>query len=505
MARSADQTRLIAYQRFGLGPRLGASVVGDLRSAVLDELAKPDLALVTPAELSTAAQSKAVIGAGGIDNLPALGGAAPAITGTAMFAAHIADEARVQAQRKDRKLAAQAAPQMVPGADAAPSMAASPVRPVLPEPPRPAELFFRREVLARFNHAYAQPVGFVERLVQFWSNHFTVSIQKGLPLRALAGPFEREAIRPNVLGTFETMLLAVERHQAMLIYLDNRGSIGPNSRAGQNGKRGLNENLAREILELHTLGVAGGYSQSDVTALARILTGWTVAGAEGRLGAPGATVFNANAHEPGSHGLLGKVYAEDGGGQAEAALRDLARHPSTATFIATKLVRHFVADDPPKVLVARLEKVFRDTGGHLGAVSRALIEAEEAWAAPLTKLRGPYEFLVAAVRATDRPPVEPGPVNASLNAMGQPLWGAQGPNGYSDSVATLAVPEAMKTRLEVAAAVARRVGGALNPAELADSLYGGALSSETRQAISRAESKPQGLALLLMSPEFMRR
>src|SRR5439155_635488 len=168
-----------------------------------------------------------------------------------------------------------------------------------------------------------------------------------------AGSFEREAIRPYVLGRFGDMLKAVEQHPAMLFFLDNQQSLGPDSRAGKNRNRGLNENLAREILELHTLGVGGGYSQEDVTSLANIITGWTYAGRLGQLGAPGSFVFNANAHQPGAQRVMGKIYDAPGVAQGEAVLADIARHPSTAKFIATKFARHFVADDPPPALVAR--------------------------------------------------------------------------------------------------------------------------------------------------------
>ena len=224
-------------------------------------------------------------------------------------------------------------------------------------PPQPLNIIqktFRAEALARLQRAIIADCGFVERLVVFWSNHFCISANKGGLARMWAGSFEREAIRPHVLGRFADMLKAVEQHPAMLFFLDNQQSLGPDSRAGQNRNRGLNENLAREIMELHTLGVGGGYSQDDVTSLARIITGWTYAGRQGQLGAPGTFVFNANAHQPGAQRVLGKIYEANGVAQGEAVLADIARHPSTAKFIATKFVRHFVADDPPPALVARL-------------------------------------------------------------------------------------------------------------------------------------------------------
>ena len=248
------------------------------------------------------------------------------------------------------------------------------MQPTAPKPaPPPLNVIqktFRAEALARIQRACVADCGFAERLVMFWSNHFCISATKGELARIWAGSFEREAIRPHVLGRFGDMLQAVEQHPAMLFFLDNQQSLGPESRAGVNRKRGLNENLAREIMELHTLGVGSGYSQDDVTSLARIITGWTFAGREGKLGAPGSFVFNANAHQPGAQRLLGKIYPERGVAQGEAALADIARHPATAKFIATKFARHFVADDPPPALVARLRDVFVKSDGDLGRCRR---------------------------------------------------------------------------------------------------------------------------------------
>ena len=280
---------------------------------------------------------------------------------------------------------------------------------------------YRAEALARLQRAMIADCGFTERLVTFWSNHFCISANKGELARIWAGSFEREAIRPHVLGRFADMLKAVEQHPAMLFFLDNQQSLGPDSRAGQNRKRGLNENLAREIMELHTLGVGGGYTQDDVTSLARIITGWTFAGRQGQLGAPGTFVFNANAHQPGPQLLLGRTYEDNGLAQGEAALADIARHPSTAKFIATKFARHFVADDPPPALVARLQEVFRKSDGDLRALATALLDSDEAWQAPLTKIRSPYEFLVATGRLLAQIPDDPSRYLGGLNLLGQPL------------------------------------------------------------------------------------
>ena len=364
---------------------------------------------------------------------------------------------------------------------------------------------FRAEALARIQRGVLADCGFTERLVVFWSNHFCISANKGELARMWAGSFEREAIRPHVLGRFADMLRAVEQHPAMLFFLDNQQSLGPDSRAGQNRKRGLNENLAREIMELHTLGVGGGYTQEDVTSLARIITGWTFAGRKGRLGAPGSFAFNANAHQPGPQQLLGKTYDDNGVAQGEAALADIARHPSTAKFIATKFARHFVADDPPPALVARLQETFVKTDGNLRALALALVDSEEAWKAPLTKMRSPYEFLVATGRLLARVPEDAGLYLNGLNVLGQPLWTPAGPNGFPDTNAAWAAPEGMKLRLDMSAQVASRIGNNVDPRELLELAAADAASSDTRRTIERAESRQQALALLLMSPEFQRR
>jgi uncharacterized protein (DUF1800 family) len=379
------------------------------------------------------------------------------------------------------------------------SMPATSTKPIPPQ-----EDIFKAEAMARFRSVMHANVGYVERLVHFWSNHFCVSTAKDGSVRATAGAFEREAIRPHVLGRFSDMLVAVARHPAMLHYLDNVQSFGPNSKAGGKGKRGLNENYARELLELHTLGVDGGYTQADVTALARILTGWTIAGPKGERGEPGTFVFLENGHEPGAQSLLGKVYRESGAEQGEAALSDLARHPSAATHIAMKLARHFLTNDPPKELIGRLSSIYLRTGGDLKAMAIALVEEQESWSLPLGRVRSPEVFTLAAARALDRIPDDPGQILGSMRILGQPLWQPPGPNGWPDTAEVWASPENMKSRLDVSAAIAAREKELINPSELLDTVVGEAASSETRQAIARAESRQQGLALLLMSPEFQR-
>ena len=365
------------------------------------------------------------------------------------------------------------------------------------------------EVDARYNGSVRRAtIGFSERLVMFWMNHFAVSVKKNQVCRITTGAYEREAIRPHIFGTFFDLTYAVETHPCMLEYLDNAQSIGPGSMANRKGQRGLNENLAREIMELHTLGVGSGYSQTDVTAFAKVITGWTFARNDqrgyGQGGGAGRFYFNDRAHEPGAQTIMGKTYRQDGVEQGQAVLRDLCRHPATATHIATKLVRHFVADDPPLALVARLAQRFRDTDGNLGEVSKALIEAPEAWTPTLAKMRSPNEYLCALIRATGVT-LKPGIITGALTNMGQALWQPSGPNGYPDTVAAWASPEGMAARLEVVSALSHRLDPSLDPRAFAESRLGGLLSEHTRDAIAHAETHPQGLSLVFLSPEFMRR
>jgi uncharacterized protein (DUF1800 family) len=481
----------LVLSRFGLGARQGdiAQIGADPRGALKDEIAQRRVPLPVGDELAPS---------------PAL---------LRDFFAY-ADTRREERQRRATAAAAAPAEAAGGGGIAAPSRSGEAAPMQAPSPPAapsaPAELplprrIFLAEAKARFCGTIHEPlIGFGERLAMFYANHFAVSAAKGPQLRMLAGAFEREAIRPHVFGRFADMLVAVETHPAMLFYLDNRVSVGPNSKAGQNRKRGLNENLAREILELHTLGVNGGYTQSDVTSLARMITGWSVAGPKGALGEPGSFIFVPNAHEPGQHELLGRRYAQGGFEQGRAALLDLTRHPATAAHLASKLARHFVADAPPASLVDKLTRRFRETDGDLAAVALALIEADEAWSPGLVKLRSPLEFMVAMLRATATRP-EPQRVLGGLNLMGQPYWQPAGPNGFPDNLEAWASPEGMKMRMDIANAVAGRSAGAFEPMELAESRLGALLSDETRDAIAHAASRTQGLAIALMSPEFQRR
>jgi uncharacterized protein (DUF1800 family) len=528
MARDS-QAALVALNRFGLGARGGASgdfvnAASDPRGFVKAELSRPNgVLLEVPGLLSTPALGQAVF-AYQFEIKQARDAAAKSgapMPRSEADPAQPAADARVQRRNLSLNSIADIsgtadmsgkAPVMEApdkGGANATMAAAEAMQPGAPKPPaQPLNIIqktYRTEALARLQRAVIADCGFTERLVVFWSNHFCISANKGPLARMWAGSFEREAIRPHVLGRFGDMLKAVEQHPAMLFFLDNQQSLGPESRAGENRKRGLNENLAREIMELHTLGVGGGYSQDDVTSLARIITGWTFAGRQGQLGTPGSFVFNANAHEPGAQRLLGKTYENNGVAQGEAALANIARHPSTAKFIATKFARHFVADDPPPALVARLQDVFRGSDGDLKALATALLDSDEAWQAPLTKLRSPYDFLVATGRLLAQNPQEPGRYLGGLNLLGQPLWSPAGPNGFPDTNAAWAAPEGMKLRLDISAQVASRLADSIDPRDLLELVAADAASPETRRTIERAESRQQALALLLMSPEFQRR
>jgi uncharacterized protein (DUF1800 family) len=521
MARDS-QAALVALNRFGFGARGGAAgdfinAASDPRGFVKAELSQPNRVLLeVPGLLSTPALAQEVF-AYQLEQKQAREAVAKS---GAPIPSSEDNPARPSADAKPQRrnlsldrMAMEISPKEpgkapVENANAA-MIPADAMAPNATKPP-PQQLniiqkTYRAEALARLQRAMLADCGFSERLVVFWSNHFCISANKGPLARMWAGAFEREAIRPHVFGRFGEMLKAVEQHPAMLFFLDNQQSLGPDSRAGQNRNRGLNENLAREIMELHTLGVGGGYTQDDVTSLARILTGWTFAGRQGLLGTPGSFIFNANAHEPGPQQLLGKGYENNGIAQGEAALADIARHPSTAKFIATKFARHFVADDPPPALVARLRDIFHTTDGDLKALAMALVDSDEAWHTPRTKLRSPYEFLVATGRLLGRVPEEPGRYLGGLNLLGQPLWSPAGPNGFADTNAAWAAPEGLKLRLDIAAQVASRLADDIDPRDLLELVAADAASPETRHTIERAESRQQALALLLMSPEFQRR
>jgi uncharacterized protein (DUF1800 family) len=360
---------------------------------------------------------------------------------------------------------------------------------------------------------------FAERLQLFWANHFTVSLAKGAT-RGLVGAFERDAIRPNIAGSFEALLLASTTHPAMLRYLDNVQSAGPRSRivaraarraerAGEGARvTGLNENLAREVLELHTLGAEsargpnGSYSQADVTAFARVLTGWRI----GPQSTDPGDAFDANWHEPGAKTVLGKVYPE-GPDALRRVLHDLAVHPATANFIATKLARHFVADTPPLALVERLAKTYLRNETRLAPVYQELVRSPEAWMPQPMKLKTPEEFVLSATRVLRFNPrlFERGDNAIGIGTLGQRIQAAPSPAGWSDRAEDWLGPDAVWKRIEWSTRTANRVGSSLDARVLAAQSLGPLLSLETKTQIERAADGPQALALLLMAPEFQRR
>jgi uncharacterized protein (DUF1800 family) len=368
------------------------------------------------------------------------------------------------------------------------------------QPGVPQQIYLE-EARARLDNALNAEIGFAERLVWFWSNHFCVSADKG-QVRPLCGAFEREAIRPHIAGKFADMLMAVETHPAMLLYLDNARSFGPNSTAGQRQHKGLNENLAREILELHTLGVRTGYSQDDVTSFAKVLTGWSIDPFK-HPETGGEFVFFPRMHEPGPQHVIDRDYAGNGIEQGRAVLARLAVHPATAKHIAFKLARHFVADAPPQALVDRLAKRFVDSGGDLKQMSRELVIAPESWDAPRSKMRRPGEWLTGALRSTAIAPSDVRPLVQAQNLLGEPLWRPPAPNGFSDD--STAWMDGLAQRLDISNQFARRTGDLIDPQAVAEASFGPLLSKDTQETLARAESRQQGVALLLMSPEMQRR
>ena len=362
------------------------------------------------------------------------------------------------------------------------------------------------DINARAALAASTADSFAERWALFWSNHFTVGAGN-FTANGTIGPYEALAIRPHVFGPFRELLVSAETHPAMLIYLDQNRSIGPASPAARAAARrsegrqtpGLNENLAREILELHTVGVDGGYTQADVTEFARALTGLSFEGFS-QEGA-GRPRFLAARHEPGAKTVMGATYSAAGPGQAEAILRDLAARPQTARFVSRKIARHFVADEPPPALCACLERAWLESDGALDQVALALISAPEAWNPEARKFKSPYEFVISAWRALDEAPQSPKALGV-LTAMGQRPFAAPSPEGWPDETSAWATPDGLIKRLAWSQAIAPAAARQYDPNAVAEAALGARLGPRTRQAIAQAESRSEALTLFLMSPEF---
>jgi len=368
----------------------------------------------------------------------------------------------------------------------------------------PAQQWLRpgQELKLRLERSLAQPEALPERLTLFWSDHFTVGVDKG-QIIPLVGAYEREALRPNIYAPFRELLFKAVTHPAMLLYLDNDQSFGPDSPLGQKGKRGLNENLGREILELHTLGVDGGYTQDDVRALAAVLSGWVMVTAVD-ADSYGDTLFHPPRHEPGPKTILGKTYPEAGADQLRQVLNDLARHPATARHVATRMCRSFISEDPPPALVARMADSFRRTDGNLAEVTRVMVTSDEAWSLPPRKVRPPIELLYVVSRLIGRVPDRP-PADRAANAMGQPYFGAPSPKGWPDEDNAWATADGIKTRLDWARSVAAMAHQKTDVRQLVNDPLAGVIGDETRTAVLQAETQEQALTLLIMSPDLQRR
>lgn len=481
-----DQARLqaaIALTRFGMGARSGEidAIAGDPMGWLVAQ-ARPERVPRPPGEFPSAT-----------DRLAA-----------------VSDYREAARDRRRAPDAPQVAP-MTPG----PAMAAADDTGI-PEAVRQSARALRiqagLEYLAAFQLAATTPDGFAERWVRFWWNHFAVGISK-LVVAPLAGSFERDAIRANAFGRFDDLLVAVESHPAMLLYLDQAQSIGPGSPAGQRRRAaGLNENLAREILELHTLGADAGYSQADVTEFARALTGWSVRLPNlpprlftGAVDGPHGFTWVPAIHEPGARRVLGRSYPQRGGDQTLAILSDLSAHPATGRKVARQLAVHFHSDAPPASLIERLETAWTASGRRLDAVAVALIEAPEMWEPEARKFKRPEEFLVSGYRALDLTPRRIEQIQPTLAALGQPAWSPPSPEGWPDEAAAWAAPDAVIKRLTWAQRYAEAAVRNQSPVGLAESALGARLTDQTRAAVRRAEDRAEAVAILLMSPEFQRR
>ncbi len=480
MIARGKEAAALALHRFGFGPARDqiAAIASDPRGAMLADLDRPQAGMV-------------------IASLP---------TGSESARAVFDFQAERQAKQKlTQRIQKQSdAGTMMPATSEAMTAISADLttgqKPGDNQPPLPQQLFLN-EAKARIDAATGANTGFVERMVWFWSNHFCVSADKA---NGTAGPYEREAIRPHVLGRFADMLQAAESHPAMLVYLDNEQSMGVDSIAGINRNKGLNENLAREIMELHTLGVRSGYTQRDVTSFANVLTGWTwIPPVEPEHG--GEFAFAKRFHEPGDKIVLGKSYPDTGVGQGRAVLADFARHPATAQHIAEKFARYFVADEPPPALVAKLEQSFMASGGDLRELARTLVMADESWASQRNKLKRPSAWIVAMLRLAGPaalPPNAIGRVVGAQAALGELLWRPPAPNGYPDTEA--AWIDGVPHRLDIANEFAGRVAANVDPQALLEDGLGPLASADTRQTVERAETRAQALTLLVMAPEFLR-
>ena len=362
---------------------------------------------------------------------------------------------------------------------------------------------FYAEIKARSLYAAQTETPFHERLTRFWSNHFSVSA-RNRNTRLFPGAYEREAIRPRILGSFYELAASAIFHPAMIVFLDNDGSVGPNSPRGKKNKIGLNENLAREALELHTVTPAAGYSQADVTEFAKALTGWRIERRADKGRKQGHITFHKSSHEPGARTILGKRYKETEAKQALAILKDLCVRPETAQNIAHKLAVHFVSDEPPEALVAALKAEYLKTDGNLTALYKALIGSPLAWQPAAQKVKTPEELIVSAARLIGFKNVIAKRPRDTYDSLAQLPFTAPTPEGWPDKAQDWLGPDALLKRVEWANELASRMSNNDGRSFLKSAL-GARLSPQTLQAVARAESGQQAFAMALVSPEFQRR
>lgn len=402
---------------------------------------------------------------------------------------------------------------------------------------------YRQDAMARLAQAILSPFGFHERLASFWTDHFSTSALKSLPMRMVVPLYEAEAIRPNLAGSFANLLKAAMLHPAMLIYLDQSDGAGMDAPAGRPGGRAVNESLGRELLELHTLGAGSGYTQEDVRAAALILTGLSVDRRALEV------VYRPRISEGGSISLLGEVYEDDEAGSQDhlRMLEDLALNSMTAEHVCRKLVIHFVADEPPADVVAAMTAAWAETEGDLKAVYRAMLDHPRAWSDPGQKIKRPFEFVVSGFRAVDisdkdlsrlldemddDEQEDDGPMRkalkmasstaaradakqraarandltlAALQRMDQPIWQPPSPAGYADLASVWLSPGQLSERIAWARLMAGRFGQRRDPGTFLDAALGDAAGQNTRDVIAQAPNTNHAIAMVLASPEFNRR
>jgi uncharacterized protein (DUF1800 family) len=347
-----------------------------------------------------------------------------------------------------------------------------------------------------------------EVMVDFWFNHFNVFSGKGMD-DVWIGNYEQQAIRPFVLGRFRDLLFAATKHPAMLVYLDNALSTAPASPGARGRRKGLNENFAREVMELHTLGADGGYTQEDVVTLARALTGWGINPPDARVFPEYAAVFEGARHDYNPKVFLGHPLQARGKAEGEEALDILARSPATARHMAFKLAQYFVADEPPPGLVERLASRFIETDGNIREILRTLFATGEFWNSQGDKYKTPYEFVISAVRAAGTSVGNVRPLLGIMDQLGMPLFGCLTPDGYKNTEEAWLGPDATTRRISFATALARgglKLNRTSQPVDAArlEAIFGSMLSGNTRAAV-KDSSKELRAALILGSPDFMRR